>query len=744
MEILLGKYSKTSGQMPKLNWYSCSNVPQNLWHCAPNQVEYPHSPTDVLFNMKYDERDQLIEKNTALVSGKYLQSTDYEYNNRGWLTSINKGFQGVFNGNDLPLFGSNDGTASNNYPLLQTGLYTPSAQAGEDNADLFKEILKYGETNPSLANTPQYNGNISQVEWQVAGREAQVYTYSYDKLSRLTNANYTDIHSSPARWGGVQYSNDNKFGETISYDLRGNILSLQRNGRSGGGTFSPSNFAYGNFTPIDNLSYQYQTDSLNNLQKVVDNSNNLNFGFKSANQTNNYVYDKNGNLIADPNKRIIRIQYNYLNLPQVIEFSGVGEFQSGKVTFIYDANGVKLRKIHTPQYGTPTTFDYVNGVEYKNDVFQRLEHTEGAVVINPTTGAPEHEYHIKDHLGNIRVTYRDKDKNDGGYVGVADIKQINHYYPFGMNMEGNWNGVDGQNKYQYNGKEWQGSFKLETNDFGLGWNDYGARFYDPAVSRWWSIDPLADKYYSYSPYHYALLNPVKYVDLDGREVDVSNLLKDHEGFYTLVNTMLDLVSITGMSLAVNKGKLVESGETNESKGNKGARDYLRSLLGDKENNIVVKQGALPEWVMGNTDSDNKGFTVDAKQVDAINYSLEKGGVSKLAFGFGMVFLHEAMHTKSGVKYFPDNDFFNHFGEIGGLSRIEQKLNVFRQELGLPTLVSTTTGAWNSIWGERTTTWNISGTEKVIAAQKKDESVEDRSKRLMNFNNLYPTLWFKSQ
>lgn len=47
----------------------------------------------------------------------------------------------------------------------------------------------------------------------------------------------------------------------------------------------------------------------------------------------------------------------------------------------------------------------------------------------------------------------------------ANIKQINHYYPFGLNMEGKWNGANGNNK------EW-------NDDFGLAWNDYGACFYD--------------------------------------------------------------------------------------------------------------------------------------------------------------------------------------------------------------------------------------------------------------------------
>ena len=86
-----------------------------------------------------------------------------------------------------------------------------------------------------------------------------------------------------------------------------------------------------------------------------------------------------------------------------------------------------------------------------------------------TDGSYQHEYVLRDHLGNTRVTF--SDANNDGVVGSTDIKQINSYYPFGLNMESNFNGAAGKNKYAYNGKEW-------NDDFGLGWNDYGARFYD--------------------------------------------------------------------------------------------------------------------------------------------------------------------------------------------------------------------------------------------------------------------------
>ena len=64
--------------------------------------------------------------------------------------------------------------------------------------------------------------------------------------------------------------------------------------------------------------------------------------------------------------------------------------------------------------------------------------------------------------------------------------------------------------YQYTGKE------LE-NFGGLGWYDYGARYYDPSVGRWTSVDPLAGKYPNMSPYVYTANSPMINIDPDGRD-----------------------------------------------------------------------------------------------------------------------------------------------------------------------------------------------------------------------------------
>ena len=74
------------------------------------------------------------------------------------------------------------------------------------------------------------------------------------------------------------------------------------------------------------------------------------------------------------------------------------------------------------------------------------------------------------------------------------------------------------NKYLYNGKEQQD--KAFDGGVRFDWYDYGARFYDPTLGRFHTMDPLTEKNHSQSGFVYAANNPIKYIDYMGLDTTV--------------------------------------------------------------------------------------------------------------------------------------------------------------------------------------------------------------------------------
>ncbi|AWW28894.1 hypothetical protein DN752_01410 [Echinicola strongylocentroti] len=290
-----------------------------------------------------------------------FEDIDYVYNIRGWLTKINN---------------VSDGTSK----LFEMDLHYDNAPSGHQ----------------------AYNGNIGSTVWKnpyesVTNR----YDYHYDAMNRLTAADYG--HNDTGNAMGFDVTG-------IRYDLNGNIKSLNRKGDDDN---RPN-------VDIDKLGYTYAKG--NQLSKVADASGSTE-GFKDGtNQTTEYFYDENGNMKEDRNKGITSITYNHLNLPQKVAFSA-----DKYIEYSYDASGTKLSQ-KTVDSGESKVSDYMGGFVYEDDKLQFVQHDEGRVVPvmasdSETISSWDYQYHLKDHLGNVRVTFKTKPDAPDIYLATAENDQ---------------------------------------------------------------------------------------------------------------------------------------------------------------------------------------------------------------------------------------------------------------------------------------------------------------------------------
>ena len=376
----------------------------------------------------------------------------------------------------------------------------------------------------------RYNGNISAMNWTYRTDTDTIvngYRFTYDAHDRLASAySVTGSDFSSGRYH-VEYE----------YDKHGNMVNLYRNGGKGG--------------MIDEMNWSYEGNRVVEITDMVGEQGRYDMKeYRDYNHNGlDYFYDSNGNMTADLDRDIVAIRYNLLNQPDTVQFRN-----GSAIVNYYTADGKRTgSKYLTPQTtvvipagqtfgstsGTAAMSSHVTarrgsleyaGADFESDTLIRIHNGDGYL----DCSEQDFRYFVRDYQGNIRTVYGSAvakltpveppfSSTNRGPIGgdkpPIRPKPIEHtvtyqrmqYYPFGLPYEVHYQPEE--QPYKYGGKEF-----IELHGYDS--YDFDARMYYPALCRFMTMDPLCEKYYSISPYAYCNNNPVKYIDPDGREIEI--------------------------------------------------------------------------------------------------------------------------------------------------------------------------------------------------------------------------------
>ncbi len=565
---------------------------------SQNQVVYvnynPGGGDTKLFHYSYDDAARLVDVSIytglsappemldADFTGTFTNFTSYSYNENSQV------YQHNFNSGGL--------VTSYTYNSRNWVIAMVNSQ----------QILKYGMIYDSNGNvrTQLLQGSYASDFSATGGLNT---TYIYDRSNRLLKANETIFAN-------------NTFDLINTYDKDGNILTLKRYGSSN--------------NIVDNYSYTYISNT-NKLSRV-------------AGLSDQYTYDYTGNLTSDQLNYNYDMVYDHRNL--LIESKNtISPNFTFRTRYFYDEAGNRIRKytlrstIENPPlpnwdntdnpgdgwavYSNEYYVRDVNGKEiaiYDNSNLDQWN-VWGLDNVGKVSSDGSRNFYLKDHLGSIRAIVNESNN----LVSAQD------YDMWGYTLQNR--SYNPYNRYKFTGKE-------RDKDYENNYDYFGARYYDSRIGRWGQTDPKISQQPSLTPYQYAYLNPLFYIDPDG-QIEVPEKYKEqYPQLYSILESKIQkLVEDKTIMNAMIEATGRTSEQINEGlKFGKGPKLEVKEL-GKSERNRDR---------LGHYDKPHETIELDINYVQSLENS--KGdALDVYTFLVEAIILHEGAHAganQSGSPY----------------------------------------------------------------------------------------------
>ena len=177
-------------------------------------------------------------------------------------------------------------------------------------------------------------------------------------------------------------------------------------------------------------------------------------------------------------------------------------------------------------------------------------------------------------------------------------------------------------RYTFGGKEFNA-------DFGLKLNDFGARWYDPAIARWTATDPAGSSYSTISPFAYVANNPMLYIDPTGAYIEEGSQ-KEWEKQTGNVEKIRDKL----------QGKLSKLQAKGSEKG------WSSEKVERRTGGLAERVNSLNSTIstFASLESSSQGYSLTKASSEVTGLSYGSDGVIDIKFSTTANFVHESTHA----------------------------------------------------------------------------------------------------